>query len=261
MRTWTGRTALSAVFYVALAVVMAACVVPFVSVLPHSLATRVAHNSEGYVIALVLIPWIQFVRPRLAARRAEWPVTVAVGLLCIAIGILLIATGLPSRIRTLNEGFIAAGLLVPYVQLRRPVPRALPVVGAVLAVLIAVVFDHNSAITDLAEVWGALVLIPLALDVVDRGILDPAARTSVVARYGWYAALVVVPLVCAVLDFGMHVTGVLYQVVHYVGRANEDFVAAVLISLALAVILGRTGPHREEPQVASTRDTSVPLQR
>ena len=75
-------------------------------------------------------------------------------------------------------------------------------------------------------------------------ILDPTARTSPVLRYSWYAALVVVPIGCAVLDFGMHVTGALYQVAHYVGRCNEDFVAALLISVALAVIAGRArGEH------------------
>jgi hypothetical protein len=241
MRSTTGRTVLTAVFYVVLAVVLAACLVPFVSVLPHAAAQRVAHNSEGYVLALILVAWIQFARPRLAGRRAEWPATVAVALAVLAVGVLLIASDLPSRIRTLNEGFLAAGLLVPYVQLRRPVPRALPLLVPAIAVLVAVAFDHNSEVTDLAEVWGALVLIPLTVDLFDRGVLDPDARTSPALRYGWYAALVVVPIGCAALDFGVHVTGVLYQVVHYVGRCNEDFVAALLLSLALAVIAGRTG--------------------
>jgi hypothetical protein len=251
MRSATWRTALTAVFYVVLAVVLAACLVPFVSVLPHAVALRVAHNSEGYVLALILVAWIQFARPRLAGRRAEWPAALTVAVALVAVAVLLIASDLPSRIRTLNEGFLAAGLLVPYVQLRRPVPRALPVLVPVIAVLVAVVFDHNSEVTDLAEVWGALVLIPLAVDLFDRGILDPDARTSPALRYGWYAALVVVPIGCAVLDFGMHVTGALYQVVHYVGRCNEDFVAALLLSVALAVIAGRTGRLRG-------RDGAVP---
>ena len=258
MRSGRWRPALSAVFYVVLVVVLAACLVPFVRVLPHSLALRVAHNSEGYVLALILIPWIQFARPRLAGRGAEWPAAVAVALACLAVGVLLIASDLPSRIRTLNEGFLAAGLLVPYVQLRRPVPRVLPVLVAAIGVLIAVAFDHNTEVTDLAEVWGALVLIPLTLDLVDRGILNPTARTSRALRYGWYAALVVVPIGCAVLDFGVHVTGVLYQVVHYVGRCNEDFVAALLISLALAVIAGRTGRLHGDGGAVRQRGAAVP---
>jgi hypothetical protein len=252
------RGALSAAFYGVLVLVLAACLVPFTSVLPHSLALRVAHNSEGYVIALILIPWIQFLRPRLAGRRAGWPVATAVAVTCLVVGVLLIASDLPSRIRTLNEGFLAAGLLVPYVQLRRPVPRILPVVVAAIGVLIAVVFDHNSEVTDLAEVWGAIVLIPLAVDLIDRGILDPAARTSRVLRYGWYAALVVVPIGCAVLDFGLHVTGVLYEVVHYVGRCNEAFVAALLISLALAIIDGRTGRHSDSGATRQRAARAVP---
>ena len=242
-------------FYVVLVVVLAACVVPFVSVLPHSVAQRVAHNSEGYVLALILIPWLQYVRPRLAGRRSEWPVALAAALACVAVGVLLIASDLPSRIRTLNEGLLAAGLLVPYVQLRRPLPRAVPVLVAVIAAVVAVAFDHNSEVTDLAEVWGALVLIPVGLDLVDRGILDPTARTSPVVRYCWYAALAVVPIGFAVLDFGVRVTGSLHQIVFYVGRCNEDFVAAFLISLALAVIAGCTGAERSAVRPA---DAALP---
>lgn len=258
MRSWTGRQVVAALIYLLVAVVLAGCLVPFLKdVLPGHVATQVGHNSEGYVIALIVIAWIALVRNRLTGTRAEWPVTVLVGLVAIAVGVLLIVTDLPSRIRTLNEGFIAAGLLLPYVQLRRPVPRALPWCVLVVAVLVAVLFNRNTEVTDLAEVWGALVLIPLTVDVFDRRILNPAALVRQWLRWTWLAVLVVVPVVCSYLDSRADVTGALNQVVHYVARCNEDFVAAILVILVLGVVLGEPGRDRRAPGAAAEADAGV----
>ena len=242
MRAWTGRQVVAALIYLVVAVVLAGCLAPFLTdVLPGHLATQVGHNSEGYVIALAVIAWLAVVRDRLAGTRAEWPVTFVTGLVLAAVGVVLIVSDLPSRIRTLNEGFIAAGLLLPYVQLRRPVPRALPWCVVLVGVLVAVLFDHNTEVTDLAEVWGALVLVPPTVDVFDRGILDPGARNRPSLRWAWLAVVVVVPIVCSVLDARADVTGTLNQVVHYISRCNEDFVATFLTILVFSVVLGRTG--------------------
>lgn len=229
-------------FYVVLVVIMVAILIPYLPG-PHAVTSRIAHNSEGFLLALVLIPWIQFVRPRLAGSRAQWVITLLAAVVLLVIGVLMIGSGLPSRFRTLNEGVIAAALLVPYVQARRPLPRGLALAVAVIAVLVAALFDYNSEITDLAEVWGALVLIPIGLDLVDRGILEPAARTSRPLRYGWYVFLVVVPILFSVLEARLHMGGF----VHYVTRCWEDFIAALLVSLGLAGILGRTGRPAGEP--------------
>lgn len=255
MRTWSGRQALAALFYVVVTVLLVGCLVPFwADVLPGSIASRVTHNSEGYVIALVLTAWILAVRPRLAGRRGQWPIAIGVGAVLLAVGVVLIVTDLPSRFRTLNEAFIALGLLVPYVQVRRPLPRGLAASVAVIGVLVAAVFDHNGTVTDLAEVWGALVLVPVGLDLVDRGILDPSARPSAALRYCWYAVLVVLPVVFSYLDVHVGVTGFFGQVVDYVARCWEDFIAAFLISLLLAVVLGRTGHGRTGTGIAADGD-------
>ena len=97
----------------------------------------------------------------------------------------LLASDLPSRWRTLNETFLALALLLPYLQLRRPLPRALPSGIAVVLLVVVVAFESTAAVTDLAETFGILILAPVAFDLVDRGILDPqpAART----RWLWYA--------------------------------------------------------------------------
>lgn len=258
MRTWSGRQALAALIYVVVAVVLAGCLVPFLKdVLPGHVATQVGHNSEGYLMALILLPWVGLVRGRLAGTRAEWPVTVLVGLVLIGVGVLLVVSDLPSRIRTLNEGFIAAGLLLPYLQPRRPLPRALPWCVLVIAVLVAVLFSNNTEVTDLAEVWGALVLIPLTVDVFDRGVLSPAAPTRSWLRWTWLGLLVVVPVACSWLDSRADVTGALNQVVHYVARCNEDFIAAVLLSLVFSVVLGGVGRRRAGSAAMTGAGTGV----
>jgi hypothetical protein len=88
---------------------------------------------------------------------------------------------------------------------------------------------------------GILVLAPLALDVVDRGILDPAARTSTAARRGWYALLVLAPLAFSVLEYQVGVSGLAGEAVRYLVRITEAFVCLLLVELYFAVGLRRTG--------------------
>src|SRR5262245_65899199 len=47
---------------------------------------QVGYNNEGYLTALLLSLWIQFVRPRLLDTEREWPLTAAAGISCFAIG-------------------------------------------------------------------------------------------------------------------------------------------------------------------------------
>ena len=70
MRAWTWRQWLVGIIYLLVGLVLISCMFAFVKdYLPASVASRVSHNSEGYVIALIVIPWIQFVRGRLAGLR------------------------------------------------------------------------------------------------------------------------------------------------------------------------------------------------
>lgn len=75
------------------------------------------------------------------------------------------AGGLPEEVATLGEPVLAAGVLVPCCQLRRPLPR-----GVVAALPAAV-----------------------GLDVGDRRI-DPGAVTVRGVRWSWYPLLLVAPL-------------------------------------------------------------------
>lgn len=236
---------LGVVFYAGLVLVLVSVLVEVLAeVAPRPIAVRVGHNTEGYLAALTVAAWIQFVRPRLTGGRREWPATGLVAVLSVVVGLLLIAGDLPSRFRTLNETFLALGLLLPYLQLRRPLPRVLA--GAVAAVLfgLVVAFESTAAVTDLAETVGLLILAPIGVDLVDRGILDRDARTSPRARWAWYAALVAVPVALSVLEYQVGVNGVLGVAVRYGVRVTEAFVCLLLVELYLAVGLGWTGRRR-----------------
>lgn len=238
----TRARAASIILYGGLTLVLVSILFEFLAkVLPSALAVRIGHNSEAYLAVLVLAAWIQFVRPRLTGTKAEWWVTVAVAGVCLAIGILLVATELPSRWRTLNETFLALPLLIPYVQIRRPMWWGFPAALAVLTVATVFFFSNTGGVTDLAETFALIALVPIGLDLVDRGILDPRAVTSVVVRYGWYALLVIVPVTFSVLEYKVGVSGFVGRTIRYGVRITEGFITALLIGLFFAVVLGRTG--------------------
>ena len=248
-----GRRGLTVAFYVLLVAVLAGVLFQVWSrVLPGPIAVRVGHNSEGYLLALILAAWIQFVRPRLRASSAAWAVTLAASACCVAMAVLLLLTDYPSRFKTLNETFLAAALVIPYLQLRRPLPRYLAA-GLSAAVLVGVVaLNRTAAVTDLAETLGVLILVPIGFDLVDRAILDPAAVTSTRLRYGWYAFLVAAPLAFSLLEYTLDIgsDGVLGEAVRYAVRITEAFVCMLLVELWFTLGLGRTGPRAGRPAAA-----------
>ncbi len=239
----TDRRRLFAVlYYGGLALVLALILLQLLDeVLGRRLASHIAHNSEAYLAALVLSAWIQFVRPRLAGRRAEWPIAVLAGVIMLAIGVALVQTHLPSRFRTLNEAFIALAVLIPYVQTRRPLSRVLSygLPGVVLLLVLAV--GDRGIVRDQAESAAMLILIPIGLDFIDRGILQSDAVTSVRARWSWYAALVLIPLVFVALRKGAHVGGWAGNRMLYSQRGLEGYIAAFFIEVYFAVFLGWVG--------------------
>jgi hypothetical protein len=210
-------------------------------VLGNRLATHIGHNSEAYLAALVLAAWIQYARPRLTGTRAEWPVAFLVGVVMLAIGIALIQTHLPSRFRTLNEAFIALAVLIPYVQARRPISRLLSYGLPGVVLLLALVVGDRGLVRDLAETAIMLIVIPIGLDLVDRGILQSDAVTSVRARWTWYAALVLIPIVFVALRRGAHVGGWAGNRMLYSQRGLEGYIAAFFIEVYFAVFLGWVG--------------------
>lgn len=249
------RTVLTVAFFVGVSAVLAGILLQlWPLLLPEGIAGRIGRNSEGLLLALVLATWIQFVRPRLVGSGREWAVTVLVAAVLLALGVFLILTDLPSRFRTLNEPLLAAALLVPYVQLRRPLPGRSALWLALGVLAVTVLFNRTAIITDLAEMLFAVILVALALDVVDRGILDPEAETSRPARYGWYAFLVLAPIVFSLVQYQVGVDGLLGEAVRYSVRITEVFVCLLLVELYFAVGHGRTG---REPADGTAREAAA----
>jgi hypothetical protein len=242
------RVTLGIVFYGGLVALLAGILLEiFPLFLPDGVADRIAHNSEGLLLALILALWIEHARPKLSGSTLELRLTLAVAIACAAAAVLLLWTDLPSRFRTLNEPLLAAAVLVPYVQIRRPLRSNLAKLAS-LAVLAVIVFGRRTqVVTDLAETLGALVLAPIGFDVVDRGILDPQAPTSARLRFGWYALLVVTPIAFSVLEFAVGVSGVAGEVTRYGVRITESFLCMLLVELYFAVGLGRTGIEHRHP--------------
>ncbi len=227
------------IFYGGLLVVLAAIVFKVLGdVLPRALARPIGFDSESYVVVLLLAPWIQFVRPRLAGSRWEWPITLAAAAACVIVGVLLYRSDLPSQWKTLNEAFLA-GVLIAYVQPRRPLPPWVPLVlaGGVLAAI--VVASDAAILTDLAEALGVVILLPLAVDVFDRRILNLQAPPSPAVRYAWWGFLVLAPIVFSVLNRALDDGGVLDKAARYGVRPQEAFVAVLIMELYFAAILSR----------------------
>jgi hypothetical protein len=250
------RIAFTVVFYVGVAGIFAGVLLQvFPMFLPDAVSGRIGHNSEGFLLALIIAAWVQFVRPRLAGSDREWAITALVAGVCLALGLFLILTDLPSRFRTLNEPLLTAAFLVPYVQLRRPLPGRLALWLAVGVLALTVALNRTAIVTDLAEMLAALILVPLALDVVDRGILDPNAETSRTARYGWYAFLVIAPIAFSLLEYQVGFGGLLGEALRYSVRIAEVFITLLLVELYAAMMRGRAprqqpGETRRQPAPA-----------
>lgn len=250
MRTTRGLA--ETVFYGGLVLLMAAVLLQVLDdLLPAGLAERVGYNSEGYVLALLLAAWLQFARPRLDGTARRWPVTAGVALLLLSAGVALLATDLPSRFRTLNETFLAAAVVVVYLGFRRPLPRWVPVTASLSVLAVVLAFSQTALITGLAEMLGVLILVPLAVDVFDRGILDPAARDPRTRRLAFYAALAVVPTTFMVLQRTVDIGGVFGMTTRYGVRMHEAFVGVLLLVLFFAVLRALRRPATApDPRVA-----------
>lgn len=225
-------------------------------------AGQVGHNSEGYVAALVIPAWIQFVRPKLTGKSAEWIVTIIVGLAFIGLTIWMLESTWPSRFRTLNEGTLAIGLVVPYVQLRRPLPRRVAACTAAILIIGIIATFGTTFTTNMAETWGIVLFAVVGFDLIDRGILEPAATTSAVARWTWYAFLIIAPIVFSLWEnkWGAGSTGPIGTPVRWIVRINESFVYAIFTEFFLAVLLGWTGIRTSaRPASVEASDPSTAL--
>jgi hypothetical protein len=161
---------------------------------PSGIAKHIIRNDEGYALALLVAGWIEFVRPRLADSARRWQFTLAAAAVFVSLGF-LVQVGTPGSVATMNETLFACSVLFCYFELSRPLPTwawALPV----LAIMFAVVAGGNNTVARQAETIAALVLIPVALDFVDRSVLeaDQARRWRLLGPWMGFLAVAVVVL-------------------------------------------------------------------
>jgi hypothetical protein len=260
MRTRT--VAISTIFYVVVAALLFGVLFKvWPEILPKGVASRIGHNTEGYVTVLAVAAWIQFVRPKLIGARAEWIVTGIAVLAFVGLTIAMLAGDWASRFKTLNEGTAAAAVLIPYVQLRRPFPRRVALGVFALVVIATVVTSKTVATTDMAETWAMVVFAIAGFDLIDTGILNPEAVTSTLARWLYYAFLIVAPILFSLAEYhwGAGSTGLVGQTVRWIVRVDESFIFAIFTLFYFGVGLGRTGRASVEAS-ADAAEQSVPSQ-
>ena len=211
------------------------------SVSPGGLAGQVTRSSEGLLILLTVSVWIQFVRVRPIRRSQVWKLALLAGIAWVAIGLVLRYGPVPAQLVTLNEPAFALALLLPYLQLRRP----LPVWGWLLpvtAVAVPLAGGDNSATTDLAEAFGALLLIPLCVDAIDRGILDRSAVPLLRVLVWMMAIVVVVVALHGLIDRTPE--GVVEEVSRYISRVTEMFIASLLLHAYFSLLNPQLRSHQ-----------------
>lgn len=198
------------------------------AVMPARLATPVARNSEGWLIALGVCASLDFLRPRLAQGRRPMATATVIGVALLLAGLALRVAPLPGSVVTLNESLVALGLLVPYLQLTRPVGRRAAILP-VIALVAALLSPASAFLTDMAEAVAALVLIPLVVDVIDEGLVAGRAPNRV--RSGLGAVLLTSTIVLVHVLTPPHPAGWFEEALYYVQRTNEGWVAAVVVLL------------------------------
>lgn len=221
---------------------------------PSVASTRIAYNSEGYLFALVLGLWLQVALPRVPERR-RFALSAAHGGLWAIIGIALLLSDLPSRIRTLNEAALGLAIVIPYVALRRPLPRWVPWSSSLLLVALtvwAIVGAPSSWVIDQAETFGFIVLAVLTFDVFDRPLIDDTATSSAGVRWAWYGFMILEPIVVSAIGTDARSgSGAGAVTLLYLGRIHESFVGVLLV-VAL-MYLSRVSQARARTADGQTR--------
>ncbi|HEY2176728.1 MAG TPA: hypothetical protein VGH85_23200 [Mycobacteriales bacterium] len=239
-RRW--KRAVALVYYLGLCLLLGLIISKTLTdIIPGTVGKHIGYDSEGYVLALILPLWIEFVRPRIAGRSSEWIVTGAGALVMFGLFLWFYNSNILSTVKTLNETLFALAFLIPYVQfIRRPSKYVAG--GCALAVFILLlIFDHTSLVrfpTNLAEGVVMMILAPIAFDITDRGILTPDRPSPLRVRQAWWALLVILPLLFIALHHA-HFGGTLGDAVRYAVRPQEAFVGMFGLEIYFAIRMSR----------------------
>lgn len=213
------------------------------ALLPTKLAAQVGNAGEGLLFAALVAGTIQFVRPWATTKPNPYVAVTPWALFCIASGVYLLYSGLPGSYATFSEPLIAAGLLSYFVMVPRPFRRALWLTVTMLVVII-VGFELEFVFRQ-SEALVALMLAPLAFDVIDRTVLDPDAGERPRLRLAWCVLLAVawLPAWQAANAVRPDLTNALEYAIDYAHRASEAYWGLLFVTLYYSYWLGkdRTG--------------------
>lgn len=203
-------------------------------VLPAGPATQVAHNSETFVLAIVLSVAIASIRSRRSRPPGTLSPLIVVGaaVVLFALGVVLINLDGEPRLKTLNEPVFATAFLVPYCALW-PRRRALALFSVVALAFTALLFQTD-VVRLQAECLVALILAPVGLDLAARWIPAPGLRQPLGPAYAWTGFLLVAPFALMVLKH-VDLGAFLDATVLYAARGNEAFWGLFLVHLLALV--------------------------
>ncbi|KRE62030.1 hypothetical protein [Nostocoides sp. Soil756] len=213
-------------------------------VVPPGLAVRIGHNSESLLWVLLVIALVEIVRPRVIGRT--WVVGMLVAVLLVVTGLLLARADWPSSVVTLNEPVVGSGLMLAYLMLSRPIRH--PAWIVLVFVLLIAAFYRTDLVIDQSESLVPMVIAPVALDVVDRTILEPWLLDRRQLRLFWLGVLVLIgvffmlvaPWARARMDNPLDLT------IDYAQRASEAYWGWILLHL----YFGYARPPSERRQLA-----------
>lgn len=251
----------SALFYFGCVVILVVLMTKSLThILPGELAHEINDESEAFPIAILFCGYVQYVRTTTKdSSRSRWSVAVVSAALSLVIAWLLLTLSLPSSVVTLNESFVAVGVMIVCATFRRPIPWA-PALTVALLIAIAIL-QSNPFVTAQAEGLVPIALMPAAFLWADRRILNREATDRPLRRAIWCVLLVLVPVVARWhLDIGSH-----EDVLLYIRRATEGFLGLLLIHLFFsywlapwrrsgdAVVTGVTTPVTSGPRATSAK--------
>lgn len=199
--------------------------------LPDGLSSQLGHNSEALCFALLVGLSIEVVRPWARRINREWTVATLGALVLAGAAWGLLQTEWSPTIVTLNEPILGAAFLLIYMTIPRPF-RWWPLAFAVVLAGIVVFFDTRFVL-DQAESLVPLLIAPLALDAIDRTILEPELPDRPTLRVGWIIALAAVAVTFMIAAPGAResLSSGLDLAIDYGHRAAEAYWGWILVHL------------------------------
>ncbi|MFD5213470.1 hypothetical protein [Microbacterium sp. NPDC058345] len=197
-------------------------------VVSEGLGARIGHNSEALGLVLLICLLVQYVRPW-AQRSARLLRTLLI--LAALVGVYLILHfAVPiTSVSTLDECFSGAAYIWVYMM----VPKRFRVAPAWALVILAViiVFFHTQFVLEQAESLIPLLIAPIALDIMDRTILDPDLPDRRVRRIVWMIVLALVGLTFMMVAPWARddLDSVFTLFIDYGQRASESYWAWILV--------------------------------